>query len=115
MPNFANSWLTNVPLKLYGGGNQTRTFCYITDAIDAFLKILVESKKSGVYNVGNPYPEISMINLAELVKNSIDPNIQIEQIDYPNTYPKTINLRYRLIYRHNTYSKPIQINHEPRS
>jgi UDP-glucuronate decarboxylase len=88
MPNFANSWLTNVPLKVYGGGNQTRTFCYITDAIDAFLKILVESKKSGVYNVGNPYPEISMIDLAELVKNSIDSIIQIEQIDYPNTYPK---------------------------
>jgi len=88
MPNFANAWLTNVPLKLYGGGNQTRTFCYITDAIDAFLKILIESKKSDVYNVGNPYPEISMIGLAELVKKIVDPKLKIEQIEYPKTYPK---------------------------
>jgi UDP-glucuronate decarboxylase len=88
MPNFANSWLMGVPLKLYGGGNQTRTFCYIVDAIDAFIKILVECKVPGVYNVGNPTPEISIIDLADLIKLKIDPSIEVQQIEYPKTYPK---------------------------
>jgi UDP-glucuronate decarboxylase len=88
MPNFAGSWLAGETLKVYGGGNQTRTFCYVTDAITAFLKILVEGSKPDVYNVGNPSPEISIYNLAELTKRQVDPKIEIKIIDYPSAYPK---------------------------
>lgn len=88
MPNFASSWLKKEPLKIYGGGNQTRTFCYVTDAITAFLQILALGEKPGVYNVGNPTPEISILKLAELVKSKIDLDLEILSIEYPSSYPK---------------------------
>lgn len=88
MPNFASSMLRNESLKIYGSGNQTRTFCYVTDAITAFLQILVQGKKPGVYNVGNPTPEISIFELAKLIKSKIQPALIIDSIDYPSTYPK---------------------------
>ena len=88
MPNFANSIIKNQPIRVYGNGLQTRTFCYISDAIIAFLLILVEGHKPDVYNVGNPKPEISIIELANLMKDFNPTPANIEVIDYPSQYPK---------------------------
>jgi UDP-glucuronate decarboxylase len=88
LPNFAAQLARKKPLKIYGDGNQTRTFCYISDAIIGFIKILIESQNSDVYNVGNPTPEISMLQLAELVKEIIVDDIEIELVDYPSSYPE---------------------------
>lgn len=88
MPNFAASMLRNHPLKVYGNGNQTRTFCYITDALEAFLLILVSGTNSNVYNVGNPTPEISMTDLAAIFTQLSPKSVEVEVIDYPSRYPK---------------------------
>jgi len=88
MPNFANSLINGQSLKVYGSGKQTRTFCYISDAIVAFLLILVEGQKPDVYNVGNPTPEISMRDLANLMSSFVKTTVDIEVIDYPSKYPK---------------------------
>jgi len=88
LPNFATALFKGEPLKVYGHGKQTRTFCYITDAISGFLKVLIETEKSDVYNVGNPEPEIDMVSLAELFsKISNSPN-GFELIKYPSSYPE---------------------------
>jgi UDP-glucuronate decarboxylase len=71
LPNFATQIALGKPLNIYGSGKQTRTFCYVSDALIGFMKILLESKKPDVYNVGNPSPEISMIDLAKLIKELI--------------------------------------------
>lgn len=87
MPNFVNSIISGNSIKVYGTGEQTRTFCYISDAIVALLTILIEGSKPDVYNVGNPTPEISMSKLAILVKEISALNSPIEVIDYPIKYP----------------------------
>ena len=88
LPNFAASWARGESLKVYGHGNQTRTFCYITDAIVGFLTILIEGSEPNVYNVGNPTPEISITELAKLVCKILNEDIGIETIKYPSTYPE---------------------------
>jgi len=87
LPNFAAQIAKNEPLKIYGSGNQTRTFCYISDAITGFMKILLDSKTPDVFNVGNPKPEVSMIELSEIIKKVLKKDIKVELIQYPSTYP----------------------------
>jgi UDP-glucuronate decarboxylase len=88
MPNFAASIARGESLKVYGHGQQTRTFCYITDAVVGFLKILVDADAPSVFNVGNPNPEISIKELAKLIQDTVSPNTRIEMIKYPETYPE---------------------------
>lgn len=88
VPNFVSSILSGQPLHVYGNGNQTRTFCYINDAIVAFLKILIEGTTPDIYNVGNPKSEISMLELATLVSELSHADVKTEVIDYPSKYPK---------------------------
>ena len=87
LPNFATQIAKKESLKIYGSGNQTRTFCYISDAIIGFMKILLDSKTPDVFNVGNPTPEVSMIKLTEIIKKVIKEDFKVELIDYPSTYP----------------------------
>jgi UDP-glucuronate decarboxylase len=88
LPNFASSWAKQESLKVYGHGKQTRTFCYITDAIVGFFSILIDGVEPNVYNVGNPLPEISITDLAKMVRKTLDEDISIETIKYPSTYPE---------------------------
>jgi UDP-glucuronate decarboxylase len=78
LPNFATQIAKNEPLKIYGNGNQTRTFCYITDAITGFMKILLDSKNPDVFNVGNPKPEVSMIELSKIIEKVLNKNIKVD-------------------------------------
>ena len=87
LPNFATQIAKKESLKIYGSGNQTRTFCYISDAIIGFMKILLDSKSPDVFNVGNPTPEISMIELTQIIKRVIKDDFKVELIEYPATYP----------------------------
>ena len=66
MSNFTDLFLNHKPLKVYGGGDQTRTFCYIADGLEGFLRVILLGKNGQIYNIGNEKPEISMINLAKL-------------------------------------------------
>ena len=40
LPNFASRIKGNIPLQIYGNGEQTRTFCYITDAMEGFIRVV---------------------------------------------------------------------------
>lgn len=87
MPNFANSLICDQPIQVYGNGLQTRTFCYISDAIVAFLLILIEGQSPDVYNVGNPEPEISILELANFMSKFNSVPAEVKVIDYPIQYP----------------------------
>jgi dTDP-glucose 4,6-dehydratase/UDP-glucuronate decarboxylase len=52
---------------MYSDGSPTRTFCYITDAIAGYLKVLVRGRPGEPYNIGIEQDEISMRTLAEIV------------------------------------------------
>jgi len=88
LPNFAARIADRLPLQLYGKGEQTRTFCYITDAIVGFLRVLLDGVPGEPYNIGNPKPEISMLGLVQKVKEVLaEEQITYQLIEYPDTYP----------------------------
>ena len=67
--NFVVQALRNEPITLYGEGTQTRSFCYVDDLIDGFVRLMESPKMlTGPMNLGNP-GEFSMIELAETVKD----------------------------------------------
>ena len=59
--------MENKDIEIFSDGTSTRTFCYISDAITGYLLALLSKDKGEVYNIGNDAPEISMINLANLI------------------------------------------------
>jgi UDP-glucuronate decarboxylase len=88
LPNFAASIARGEDLKVYGHGKQTRTFCYITDAMNGFFRALIGGPKPDIYNVGNPTPEISMSDLAKLVCATSKSETEFELVKYPSSYPE---------------------------
>ncbi len=64
-PDFANDVLANNDIVLLSNGSPTRTFCYISDAITGYFKILFNGRNGEAYNIGNDAPEISVREFAE--------------------------------------------------
>jgi UDP-glucuronate decarboxylase len=87
LPNFAARVSENKPLQIYGNGKQTRTFCYITDAIRGFIQVLLRGSPGEPYNIGTPNPEISMIDLARKTQELVGARVKFDVIEYPDSYP----------------------------
>lgn len=87
IPTFALHALRGEPLPVHGDGNQTRTFCYITDAIAGFLSVLLRGRPGEVYNVGNAESEVPMRDLARLFTELVPTGARVDLIPYPATYP----------------------------
>jgi UDP-glucuronate decarboxylase len=67
--NFIVQALRNQPITLYGDGTQTRSFCYVDDLIEGFVRLMASPDAlTGPVNLGNP-GEFTMIELAEAVKD----------------------------------------------
>jgi UDP-glucuronate decarboxylase len=65
--NFIVQALKNQPITIYGEGQQTRSFCYVDDLIDGFLKLMAtDASVTGPINLGNP-GEFTIRELAEKV------------------------------------------------
>lgn len=69
IPDFAKDVLSGRDINMLSNGSPTRTFCYVADAIVGYYKILVRGRKGEAYNIGVESPEISILNLAELIVN----------------------------------------------
>lgn len=87
IPAFLTNAMRGTPLLVHDRGNQTRTYCYISDAVTGFLKVLLSAKNGEVYNVGNDQNEINVKTLAKMVANLFDGNVGIQLINYPDAYP----------------------------
>ncbi|MBP2291431.1 UDP-glucuronic acid decarboxylase family protein [Azospirillum rugosum] len=65
--NFIVQALRNEPVTIYGEGTQTRSFCYVDDLIEGFVRLMsAEDDVTGPINFGNP-GEFTVLELAELV------------------------------------------------
>jgi len=64
--NFIVQALQNKPLTIYGEGNQTRSFCYVTDLISGLVAMMEKEDFTGPVNIGNPV-EFSIMELAHKV------------------------------------------------
>ena len=71
--NFICQALRNEDLTIYGEGDQTRSFCFVTDLIDGLVR-LMNSDISGPVNIGNP-EELKIIDVAKIINKKI-PNSQ---------------------------------------
>jgi len=93
LPNFASRVVGDKPLHIYGDGSQTRTFCYVTDAINGFLRTILIGTPGEVYNIGNPKPEISVADLAKTIEQVLNRKLDIVFLEYPDAYPPDEPLR----------------------
>ena len=87
LPNFASRIKGGFPLQVYGTGDQTRTFCYITDAIIGFFLVILKGVPGEAYNIGNPQPEITMLDLVKRIEKITDCDLNFDIIEYPDSYP----------------------------
>ncbi len=87
LPNFTSRIKGEIPLQIYGTGNQTRTFCYITDAMEGFIRVILSGVSGEAYNIGNPDPEISIVELIKKIELILGKNVSYNIIDYPDSYP----------------------------
>lgn len=88
VPMFITSALKKKPLPVHDKGNQTRTFCYISDAVAGFFKVLLSKDNGEVYNVGSDENEINMMGLAQIVASLFKHKVSIHSIEYPKHYPQ---------------------------
>lgn len=94
IPRFIRALKKNQPLTIYNHGKQTRSFCYIIDAMVGFLKVISKGKDGEIYNVGNDIEEVSMNKLAKIIKDiSKEKSVKIKNISYPNFYPSNEPMR----------------------
>ncbi len=84
LPNFIEHALRKEPLPIHGDGRNTRSFCYISDTIETIFKLLFSEANGEAFNIGNPEPEISIKDLAELVTELMPYKVDIVHIDPPH-------------------------------
>jgi len=86
--NFIVQALRNQPITLYGAGTQTRSFCFVSDLIEGFLRLMFSNHDiTGPINLGNP-SEFTMLELAEKIIRITNSNSDIEFHALPQDDPK---------------------------
>ncbi|MGA2346139.1 MAG: UDP-glucuronic acid decarboxylase family protein [Candidatus Sulfotelmatobacter sp.] len=86
IPNFMKQALCGEELTVYGNGLQTRSFCYVSDEIDGFLR-LAKSDEYLPVNIGNPH-EFTMLECAQMVLKVTGSKSQIRHEPLPQDDPK---------------------------
>jgi len=86
--NFIVQALKGEDITIYGDGKQTRSFCYVDDLVEAFIRFMdTEHGFTGPMNLGNPN-EFTMLELAELTLELTNSNSKIIHQDLPMDDPK---------------------------
>jgi UDP-glucuronate decarboxylase len=85
--NFIVQALQGKDLTVYGEGSQTRSFCYVDDLVDGFMRFMEQEKIVGPMNLGNP-GEFTMLQLAELVIKKVGGKSKISHLPLPADDPK---------------------------
>ena len=84
--NFMKQALRGEPLTVYGSGSQTRSFCYVSDEIDGFLRLAKADEHLPV-NIGNPN-EFTILQCAQMVLQVTGSKSQIVYEPLPQDDPK---------------------------
>ena len=86
VPNFMRQALRGEDLTVYGDGSQTRSFCYVSDEIDGFMR-MAKSSEPGPVNIGNP-TEFTILECARQVLAVTGSKSKIRYEDLPQDDPK---------------------------
>lgn len=86
--NFIVQALTGAPITIYGDGTQTRSFCFVDDLVDGFVRLMEsDAKVTGPINLGNP-GEFTMIELAQAVLSATGSRSELIRKALPQDDPK---------------------------
>jgi UDP-glucuronate decarboxylase len=85
--NFIVQALKGEDLTVYGDGTQTRSFCYVDDLVEGFVRLMKQEETVGPVNIGNP-GEFTMLELAELVLKKVGGKSKITHLPLPADDPK---------------------------
>jgi UDP-glucuronate decarboxylase len=86
--NFIVQALKGQPITIYGDGRQTRSFCYVDDLIEGFVRLMATPDDvTGPINIGNP-GEFTIRQLAETVIDMTGSRSQIVSLPLPENDPK---------------------------
>ncbi|HEV8374772.1 MAG TPA: GDP-mannose 4,6-dehydratase [Candidatus Polarisedimenticolia bacterium] len=86
IPSFVRQAMTGKPITVFGDGTQTRSFTYVSDVVRAVIKLMDSEETSGqVFNIGNG-KEISIKELAGMVKDLTQSSSEIVTIPYDKAY-----------------------------
>jgi len=97
--NFIVQALRGEDLTVYGDGLQTRSFCFVDDLIEGFLRLMNQTETVGPVNIGNP-GEFTMLELAELVIQKVGGPSKIVHRELPADDPKQRKPDITLARRH---------------
>jgi len=86
IPNFITQALRGEPLTLFGDGQQTRSFCYVSDLVDGLYRLLCSDLHDPV-NIGNPV-EWTVQQMAEAIRELTDPELELVYRELPEDDPK---------------------------
>nr|WP_293073211.1 GDP-mannose 4,6-dehydratase [Okeania sp. SIO3B5] len=84
--NFIAQALKGIPLTVYGDGSQTRSFCYVSDLVEGFIR-LMNQDFIGPVNIGNP-GEYTILELAQKIQQMVNPDAEITFKPLPQDDPK---------------------------
>lgn len=85
--NFIVQALKNEPITVYGDGSQTRAFCYVSDMVEALIRLMNNNDNFiGPVNLGNPH-EFTILNFAELIIKLTNSNSEIIFKELPKDDP----------------------------
>jgi len=87
VPNFITQALQGKDITVYGDGNQTRSFCYVSDMVEGIETVMFKAKAGDVFNLGNP-EEFKIIEFARLVKELTGSESNIAFMNLPEDDPK---------------------------
>jgi UDP-glucuronate decarboxylase len=85
--NFIVQALRGQDITIYGDGSQTRSFCYVDDLIEGWLRLMAQTETVGPVNLGNP-GEFTMLQLAELTLKLVGGTSKIVHRPLPADDPK---------------------------
>jgi len=86
LPSFVRQALANEPITVFGDGTQSRSFTYVGDVVGCLMKLVNEPKAVGeVFNIGNK-EEVTILRLAEMVKDLTGSSSDIVFIPYDKAY-----------------------------
>ena len=86
LPSFVRQALAGEPITVFGDGTQSRSFTYVGDVVECLLKLVGEPRAVGqVFNIGN-MEEVTILRLAEIVKERTGSSSTIEFVPYDKAY-----------------------------
>jgi UDP-glucose 4-epimerase len=91
VPRFIRAALRGEPIRVFGSGEQTRSFVYVKDVVGALLKLAEEPRAVGdVFNLGTDH-EITILDLAKTIKRLTKSDSEIVFVPYDEAYGQKVD------------------------